>query len=193
MKKLLFLAVLLLGFAACEDKEEDQNYEKVAWTRPMYVSINSEIFEEGNNSVRITSEEGGEFTIRTEHPSRVAEIYEYGDSFDLPIGKEYGCVEIYIDGVEYVAYGTYFSDRMTYGAQNELISTQYPWTYVLPWAFDHREWYEIVQLEDSKIQLTVKPCKEHRILTLGLFSINPSSHKGCPFGACTIECLPATE
>ncbi len=190
MKRMFYLAIMALCCVACEDKEENQYID--GWVRPMYVSINSEVFNDSNHQVSIVAEEGGEFTVRTEFPSRVAQIYEYGDSFDLPIGKEYGCLDVYIDGVRHAAYGTYFYDRMTYGAQNELIDPQYPWSYLLPWSFDHREWYEIVQLEDSTIQLTVKPCNEHRFLCLRLFSI-VSTSAVWPFGVCSIECVPASE
>lgn len=187
---MFYFAIMALCCVACEDKDETQNMEEIYLPRGMYVSLNSEIVEGFNNHATIAAEEGGEFIIRTELQSRVQLIAEYGDSFNLPIEEEYTCIDFYRDGARCGAYATYISGRLNYGAEYELIDPQYSYSYVLPWSFDQREWYEIVQLEESELQLIVKPCEEYRVLILHMHTFDPQNRT---MGSCLIECIPASE
>lgn len=188
MKKLFYITLLSLCFMACDDEENGVEQNSWGGVFPLKSLLIGELVE--NNIGFVIAEQGGEFTLKMESPGRVYAIYEYGGSLNLPIGNEYASVDIYRNGARFQAYATYLSDRLNYGAEYNLIDAQLSYSYKLPWAFEQRSWYEVEQIKESEIRITIKPCDEYRILYLQPLALTPSYH---PIDGCIIECIPASE
>ena len=145
MKKLLFLAVLLLGFAACEDKEN--SYINNSTPYLMEVTPASEF--------TLLNKTGGVVSIEISEESYVQSIYEKGENIDFS--------GVRILGSDEENYSTIYSYGGPYSASEKKGD--------LPWVYDLRDWYVVRQTGLRTFEIECFPCEDDRSLKLFLMHL----------------------